>query len=51
MKSIGINKDDHIITYETSLGARKGASCRAYYLLKLFGHENVSIMEGGVEAW
>lgn len=38
MREHGFNKNDYIIAYEDSLDSRKGASCRAYYLLKLFGH-------------
>jgi len=47
----GLNGDEHIITYEDCLKTRFGASCRGYYLLKLLGHNNVNVMNGGWEAW
>lgn len=31
-----------------TLKHRKGASCRTYFILKLFGHENVSVINGGL---
>jgi thiosulfate/3-mercaptopyruvate sulfurtransferase len=47
----GINGNEHIITYEDCLKTRFGASCRGYYILKLLGHKNVNILNGGWEAW
>ncbi|KRW98862.1 Rhodanese-like domain [Pseudocohnilembus persalinus] len=48
---MGVNKDDYLIPYEQQLSFRKGASCRAYYLLKLLGHKHVSILNGGYDKW
>lgn len=48
---MGVNKDDYIITYEDALNKRFGASTRTWYLLKLFGHKNVSVLNGGFDAW
>ena len=47
----GINGDELIITYEDCLKTMYGASCRGFYLLKLLGHPNVSVLDGGWEAW
>ena len=47
-REAGINGDELVITYEDCL---KTASCRGYYLLKLLGHPNVSVLNGGWEAW
>ena len=47
----GLNGNEHVITYEECLKTRFGASCRGYYLLKLLGHNNVNVMNGGWEAW
>ena len=30
---------------------RFGASCRGYYLLTLFGHPKVQVINGGWEGW
>lgn len=47
----GLNGNEHVITYEDCLKTRFGASCRGYYLLKLLGHNNVNVLNGGWEAW
>ena len=47
----GIDGDELVLMYENSLKTLYGASCRGYYLLKLLGHPNVSILHGGFEAW
>ena len=48
----GINGDDTVILYEDAgLMSLYGTCCRGYYLLKLLGHQNVSILHGGFEAW
>jgi thiosulfate/3-mercaptopyruvate sulfurtransferase len=50
-RKVGLNGSDHVITYEECLKTRFGASCRGYYLLKLLGHKNVNVLNGGWEAW
>lgn len=50
-RNAGINGDEHVIVYEENPKTRFGASARAYYLLSLLGHKNVSILNGGLEAW
>ena len=47
----GISGDEVVITYEDSLKMLYGASCRAFFLLKLLGHPNVAVLNGGFEAW
>lgn len=53
LQSAGIDGTDgeHVITYEDSLRTFYGASCRAFYLLKLLGHPRVSVLHGGLEGW
>ena len=53
LQCAGINgtEGEHVITYEDSLQALFGASCRAFYLLKLLGHPRVSVLDGGFETW
>lgn len=50
-RKVGITGNEHIITYEECLKTRFGASCRGYFLLRLLGHNNVSVLNGGYEAW
>ena len=42
---------EHVIAYENSLQTLFGASCRAFYVLKLLGHPRVSVLGGGFEGW
>jgi len=35
----GINKGDHIVTYENTLNTRFGSSSRGYFILKTLGHQ------------
>ena len=47
----GINGNEHVITYEDCLNTMYGGSCRGFYLLKLLGHPNVSVLNGGMQSW
>jgi thiosulfate/3-mercaptopyruvate sulfurtransferase len=47
----GIRHDQAVIVYEDSLNTRYGGSCRGYFQLSLFGHENVGILDGGLSQW
>jgi len=48
MRALGVNKNDHVIVYDDSLFM---SSARAWWLFRLFGHENVSYLDGGLVAW
>ncbi len=52
-RKAGIDSDSntHVITYEDCLETLFGASCRGYYILKLLGHHNVQILNGGWHSW
>jgi len=47
MKSLGLNRDDHVLVYDCS--GIYFASARAWWMFKLFGHEKVSILDGGLK--
>ena len=49
----GINGEigERVVTYENSLESLYGASCRGMCLLQLLGHQNVAILEGGLDRW
>lgn len=47
--ALGIENDDHVVIYDQS-GAYM-ASSRAWWLFRLFGHENVYVLEGGLHSW
>lgn len=46
-----VNNNDHVVIYENTgkFGFFLGA--RAWWMFKLFGHENVSVLDGGLEKW
>ena len=46
--SFGILNDDHIIVYDNS---DIYSSCRLWFALKYFGHEKVSVLDGGLKKW
>jgi thiosulfate/3-mercaptopyruvate sulfurtransferase len=48
MSALGVRRDDPIVLY--SQGAFSGAA-RAWFLLRLFGHRAVSLLDGGLKAW
>jgi len=44
----GIGPDTHVIAYDSSGGAH---AARLWWLLRYFGHERVSLLDGGWPAW
>lgn len=46
--SLGISNSDHIVVYD-GLGFMSGP--RIWWMFKAFGHENVSVLNGGMPAW
>ena len=46
--SFGIQNDDHIVIYDNS---DVYSSCRLWFALKYFGHEKVSVLDGGLKKW
>ena len=47
MSAMGISRGTHVIAYD----AEGAASCRLCWLLRYFGHDNVSILQGGFDEW
>lgn len=48
----GLNGNENLVFYEDFLGSLKGVSCRAYYLMSLFGYnkEKLFILKDGYES-
>ena len=46
--SLGIKNDDYIIVYDFS---DVHSACRLYFSLKYFGHQKVSVLDGGMKKW
>lgn len=48
LRTLGVSDDDHVVFYDDS--AVKPAA-RAWWMMRLFGHNNVSVLDGGMSAW
>lgn len=48
MGRLGISEDTHVIAYDT-LGLYSAA--RVWWLLNMYGHDRVSVLDGGLVAW
>lgn len=48
MARAGISNATHVIAYDDAGG---GNAARLWWLLKYFGHENVSLLDGGLKQW
>ena len=49
ISELGINNNNNIIIYDSSCGV--SAASRAWWMFKQFGHDNVSILDGGFQKW
>ncbi len=47
--ALGIGNDDLVVVYDRS--GFSMAAARAWWLFRLFGHENVKVLNGGLPAW
>ena len=48
MDELGIGNDDHVVVYDAH-GLMSAA--RAWWMLRLFGHDRVSVLDGGLPKW
>ncbi len=48
MQALGIENDDHVIVYCNSVFL---SAARAWWMLRLFGHDKVSVLDGGLKSW
>ncbi|OAD79558.1 hypothetical protein PHYBLDRAFT_129981 [Phycomyces blakesleeanus NRRL 1555(-)] len=46
--NLGISNDDQVVVYDT---AGIFSACRVYWTFKAFGHNRVSVLNGGLPAW
>ena len=51
-RSLGVNSDTHVVIIPAGVSSTDfGSAARSYWTFKAFGHENVSILDGGHSAW
>src|SRR5438874_8872138 len=48
MAERGIGDDDRVIVYDT---AGLSSAGRAWWMLRLYGHDNVALLDGGLPKW
>ena len=48
MERLGIGDDDRVIVYDS---AGLSSAGRAWWMLRLFGHRNVALLDGGLPQW
>ena len=48
VRSFGISNTNHVIVYDNSDAS---TAARVWFMFKNFGHENVSILDGGINKW
>ena len=48
MQALGLNDEDHVIVYCDSVHL---SAARVWWMLRLFGHAKVSVLNGGLKSW
>ncbi|HRW30968.1 MAG TPA: sulfurtransferase, partial [Emcibacteraceae bacterium] len=48
VRKMGISNSNHIVVYDNS---DFNSAARAWFMFKNFGHENISILDGGLKKW
>ncbi len=54
LRSVGVSNDSEVVVYtniHTPMGLGLGAETRAFWTLRVLGHEQDAILRGGVEGW
>ncbi len=49
VRKLGLGDGNRIIAYDGNGGS--SASCRAWWMFRLFGHEDVAVLNGGLPKW
>ena len=48
---LGINNQTHVIVYDNNQDYGMFSAARGWWMFQIFGHENVSILDGGLPKW
>ncbi|MDB4831815.1 rhodanese-like domain-containing protein [Hyphomicrobiales bacterium] len=52
VQNLGVNNNTHVVVVPAGVSSSDfGSSARVYWTFKVFGHENVSILDGGFAGW
>ena len=51
-RRLGVSDDTHVVVVPAGVSSTDfGSAARAYWTFKVYGHDNVSILDGGFAAW
>lgn len=51
-RKLGVSEDSHVVLIPAGVSSTDfGSSARAYWTFKVFGHDKVSVLNGGYAAW
>ena len=48
VERLGIGDESHVIAYDSGSGM---AAARIWWMMRVFGHDRVSVLDGGLKAW
>ncbi|XP_056022766.1 thiosulfate sulfurtransferase-like [Ostrea edulis] len=48
IQSLGVSSDTHVVVYD---GQNMRLALRTWWLFRLYGHENISVLDGGLIKW
>ena len=51
VSNLGITNNSHVVVYDTSESPGVFSAPRVWWTFRAFGHENVSVLEGGFRQW
>uniref|UniRef100_A0A914XA75 Rhodanese domain-containing protein n=1 Tax=Plectus sambesii TaxID=2011161 RepID=A0A914XA75_9BILA len=51
IQRLGVNQGDHIVLYDRGMNGGMMFAAKFWWLFKTYGHDNVSILNGGFHAW
>ena len=51
VRSLGIHNDSHVVVYDNNEKSGLFSAPRVWWMLRAFGHERVSILDGGFPKW
>ena len=51
VKSLGIGNDNHVVVYDNNVKFGMFSAPRVWWTFRAFGHENVSVLDGGLPKW
>uniref|UniRef100_A0A914W6W7 Rhodanese domain-containing protein n=1 Tax=Plectus sambesii TaxID=2011161 RepID=A0A914W6W7_9BILA len=51
VQRLGLNQGDHIVVYDRGMNGGMMWAAKFWWLFKTYGHDNVSVLNGGFHAW